>query len=69
MAELPTRRTGDAARASARARVGAATRRRDQLASLREEKFKRIAAGRGLHSFPFQLNLSSSVQRITRLSS
>ena len=44
MAELPTRRAGDAARASARARVEAAARRRDQLASLREEKFKRIAA-------------------------
>jgi hypothetical protein len=28
-----------------------------------------IAAGRGLHSFPIQLNLSSSVQRMTRLSS
>ena len=25
--------------------------------------------GRGLHSFPIQLNLSSSVHRITRLSS
>ena len=25
--------------------------------------------GRGLHSFPFQLNFSSSVHRVTRLSS
>jgi len=27
------------------------------------------AGGRGLHSFPFQLNLSSSVHRITQLNS
>jgi len=27
------------------------------------------ATGRGLHSFPFQLNLSSSVHRITQLNS
>jgi hypothetical protein len=28
-----------------------------------------VTAGRGLHSFPIQLNLSSSVHRITRPSS
>ena len=28
-----------------------------------------VLCGRGLHSFPIQLNLSSSVRRITRLSS
>jgi len=27
------------------------------------------AQGRGLHSFPFQLNMSSSVHRITQLNS
>jgi ankyrin repeat protein len=30
---------------------------------------KRGANGMGLHSFPFQLNLSSSVHRITQLNS
>jgi len=28
-----------------------------------------VQAGRGLHSFPFQLNLSSSVHRITQINS
>ena len=28
-----------------------------------------MTAGRGLHSFPFQLSLSSSVHRITQLNS
>jgi 26S proteasome regulatory subunit N2 len=28
-----------------------------------------LLAGRGLHSFPFQLNLSSSVHRVTRRNS
>ena len=30
---------------------------------------KAQANGRGLHSFPFQLNLSSSVHRLTQLDS
>jgi hypothetical protein len=28
-----------------------------------------VITGRGLHSFPFQLNLSSSVHRITQINS
>ena len=31
--------------------------------------FAQCAAGRGLHSFPFQLNLSSSAHRVTQLDS
>ena len=35
----------------------------------REDVHAAWGDGRGLHSFPIQLNLSSSVHRITRLSS
>ena len=42
--------------------------------ALTYSKYAAVAAsgdttGRGLHSFPFQLNLSSSVHRITKLNS
>jgi len=45
----------------------------EKLAEWGEEERAGLAVavmdGRGLHSFPIQLNLSSSVNRITRLSS